>query len=236
VIAQGAVRLVAGGRLGARLSDDWDCNVYEVRGDDRVVLVDAGCGRAPLEPGDADTVLLTHLHLDHAGGAAGLAARGLRVLAHPWTAAGLRTGDEQRAGLVISRERGFYPSDARLDPVPSAEDLADGAVLDLGGVTVTAVETPGHADGHHAFLVEERSGERTLVAGDLVFPGGAVVLQPLPDCRLDVLWASLVRARQLGAGDLAAGHGMPETDGAAASLDAAIAAFASGGLPRQLGA
>jgi hydroxyacylglutathione hydrolase len=230
----GAVRLVAGGVVGPGVSDAWDCNVYEVRGTARTVLIDAGCGRVPIDPGAADAVLLTHLHLDHSGGAARLAARGLQVLAHPWTVEGLRAGDEDRAGLAVSRARGFYPQDFRLEPVPSAEAIEDGDALDLGGVTVTAVETPGHSDGHHAYLVEERSGRRTLVAGDLVFPGGAVVLQALPDCRLDVLWDSLRRARALHPDDLAAGHGLPDPFGAAAALEAALAAFAAGRLPPQL--
>jgi glyoxylase-like metal-dependent hydrolase (beta-lactamase superfamily II) len=231
----GAVRLVAGGELGPRLSDDWDCNVYQVRGTYRTVMIDAGCGRVPLEPGAADTVILTHLHLDHSGGAATLASRGLRILAHPWTAEGLRSGDEERAGLAAARDRGFYPSGARLQAVPSAEDIGDGDSLDLGGVSITAVESPGHSDGHHAYLVEERSGRRTLLAGDLVFPGGTIVLQPLPDCRLDLLWDSLLKARRLEADDLAAGHGLPAPGGASPSLDAAIAAFAAGGLPPQMG-
>jgi hydroxyacylglutathione hydrolase len=233
-MSNGRVVLFAGGRLGPRISDDWDCNVYMVRGDRRSILVDAGCGRVPLTaPDGVDAVLLTHLHLDHSGGAAALASQGLRVLAHPWSAAGLRQGDEDRAGLTAARNHGFYPADSRLRALPAAEDMVDGTEIDLGGVTVVAVETPGHADGHLAFLVSSDDGPTTLLAGDLCFPGGSVVLQPLPDCRLDRLWDSLCRVRALAPDDLAAGHGMPAPGAACGSLDTAIAAFAGGAIPQQ---
>jgi glyoxylase-like metal-dependent hydrolase (beta-lactamase superfamily II) len=135
--------------------------------------------------------------------------------------------------LTISQQRGFYPAGFRLEAC-AADGIDDGATLDLGGCTLTAIATPGHADGHLSFLVEDRDGRRTLLAGDLVFPGGRVVLQPLPDCRLDELWESLARVRALAPDALYAGHCEPVETGASDHLDVALAAFASGGIPEQL--
>ena len=216
------------------MTDEWDCNVWALHGRERSVLIDAGAGRTPLSPPpDVDTVLVTHLHFDHSAGAAALARQGLRVLAHPWTAEGLRAGDGERAGLDISQARGFYPPDFVIEPCP-AEGVEPGAVIDLGGLSVTPVETPGHADGHLAYLAEGEDGTRTLFSGDLVFPGGYVFLQPLPDCRLDRLWESLARVRELEPDGLYAGHYAPIEDDAVSHLDTAIAAFAAGGVPAQL--
>ena len=103
-----------------------------------------------------------------------------------------------------------------------------------GGCTITAVDTPGHADGHLSFVVEDEEGCRTLLAGDVVFPDGRIVLQPLPDCRLDRLWDSLRELRAFEPQRLYAGHCEPVEQGATAHLDTALAAFASGGIPAQL--
>jgi hydroxyacylglutathione hydrolase len=230
----GSIELIGGGALGPLVTDKWDCNVWALHGRKRTVLIDAGAGRTPLAlPPEADLVLVTHLHFDHSGGAAALARHGLRVLAHPSTAEGLRAGDGERAGLDISQERGFYPRDFAIESCP-AEEVESGAVIDLGGVRVTTIETPGHADGHLSYLAETEDGTRTLFSGDLVFPGGYVFLQPLPDCRLDRLWESLVRVRDLHPHGLYAGHCAPVEGDALSHLDIAISAFAAGGIPAQL--
>jgi glyoxylase-like metal-dependent hydrolase (beta-lactamase superfamily II) len=216
------------------LSGAWDCNVYAIHGRRRSVLIDAGAGLTALDvPAGVDAALVTHLHFDHAGGAAALARRGLRIFAHPWTAEGLRLGDAERGGLRISQERGFYPPDFA-QRACDAEAIEEGDVLELGGVSITVLETPGHADGHLAFLAEDEQGTRTLLAGDLVFPGGHVFLQPLPDCRLDRLWDSLRRARLSEPHRLYAGHCEPLDDGATSALDSALEAFSAGGIPPQL--
>lgn len=229
------IERIGGGALGPLLTDPFDGSFYVVRGRRRAILVDTGCGRRALRPpADVDTVLLTHLHLDHAGGAAALGAAGLRVLAHPWTAQALRTGDEERAGLLTAREQGIYPPDLRLKACPSVEDLDGGAVLDLGGGRLHVLDTPGHSDGHLAFLVEGSDGRRVLLAGDLVFAGGRVVLQALPDCRPERLRASLEQVRTLGPDALLAGHGEAVEHGATAHIDAALRHFEAGALPPQL--
>ena len=229
------IERVGGGALAPLLTDPWDCSYYLVRGTRRAVLVDAGAGRRAVRPpAGVDAVLLTHLHLDHSGGAAGLAAVGLRVLAHPWTAEGLRRGDEERAGLVQARAAGIYPPNARLVACPAVEELDDGAVIELGGARLEALHTPGHSEGHLAFLVEEDTGRRTLLAGDLVFADGRVVLQSLPDVSAGRLRASLERVRALAPDALLAGHGRAVAEHAQAHLDAALRCFERGQLPPQL--
>jgi glyoxylase-like metal-dependent hydrolase (beta-lactamase superfamily II) len=224
----GSVELVA----ASHLTDRYDCNAYVIWGEREAMVVDAGAGRAPLElPELARSVVLTHLHTDHAGGAARLARQGLRVLAHAWTAQGLAVGDEARAGLDRGRRWGMYPSDQRLEPCESVEAIADGTVFDLGGCSVHAVETPGHANGHLSLLVERRDGTCALVAGDLVFPRGTISLQVMPDCSIESIWRSIERVRVWQPDGLYAGHLDPVEQGAVGHLDLALSAFRSGRIP-----
>jgi hydroxyacylglutathione hydrolase len=215
---------------GANLTDAYDCNVYAIYGRDRAVLVDAGGGRVPIAvPPEVDSVILTHLHADHAAGARALGERGLRILAHPWTAEGLAVGDEERSGLARARSWGMYLPDQRLDAWPDVGTIDDGDELDLGDCRVTVVATPGHAAGHISLLVEART--RSLIAGDIVFPGGTISLQIMPDCSIDSIWQSIEQVRVLEPDALYAGHLAPVTSGAISHLDSALEAFRAGRIP-----
>src|SRR5262245_60100835 len=87
-------------------------------------------------------VVLTHHHRDHVGGAVAVArALAVPVWAHAETLARLPLGDLPR------------------------RTIEDREVLDLDGLSLLALHTPGHAPGHLAFF-EERHG--ALIAGDLV--------------------------------------------------------------------
>ena len=76
-IADG-VHLVASGRLGVSLKHPLDCNAYAVRCGGQYWLIDSGVGietgliLAQLPEQAIGGLLLTHYHLDHSGGAAGL--------------------------------------------------------------------------------------------------------------------------------------------------------------------
>ncbi len=111
-------------------------------------------------------ILVTHHHEDHVGGVADLRARtGARVYAH---------------------------RDARL-PFAVDEILDDLDTVNTGDGVLVALHTPGHADGHLAFLVD---GTGDVVAGDLVAGVGTIVLVP-PEGQLAAYLASLARVRPL---------------------------------------
>jgi glyoxylase-like metal-dependent hydrolase (beta-lactamase superfamily II) len=146
-----------------------------------------------------DWVFLTHIHLDHAGGAGLLAIHhpeatfvvhpsGVRHLANP-----TRLIDAVRAANPR-----LFPLYGRPRPIP-AERLygcADGETFDLGhGVAIEAVYTPGHAPHHVCFL--ECSSHR-LFAGDAVGHHAVPVDLPLtvpPRFDMKAALASLQRLR-----------------------------------------
>ncbi|OAT79375.1 MBL fold metallo-hydrolase [Desulfotomaculum copahuensis] len=129
-----------------------------------------------LAPEQVDYIILTHIHLDHAGGAGVLTEHlpRAKVLVHP---RGLRhLADPVR---LVSGARAVYGErfDALLGevrPVPADRlyALSDGETLDLGGGRVfTFYHTPGHAR-HHMIVHDPFSGG--------IFAGDALGLR-LPD-------------------------------------------------------
>ena len=129
-------------------------------------------------------VLLTHHHRDHIGGACVVARQlGCPILAHPQVLevlAGSTNGIETRP-------------------------LNDGDEIDLEGVTLRAVHTPGHAPGHLVFQLLE---SRLLVVGDLISGVSTILIDPQQG-DMDAYFASLDRASALECRALFPGHGPP---------------------------
>ncbi|XVV13576.1 MBL fold metallo-hydrolase [Actinoplanes sp. CA-131856] len=153
---------------------------YAVRlGDGPVTLVDAGIGpsgslaadwapvpgrlpdelaAAGIEPGDVETIVLTHLHNDHMGWAVPRDS--------PFTAARVLV---QRADVELYEahrdQAGQF--DLLIEPL-----RAEGRLQELDGDLalgpgVRVVATPGHTPGHQSVLVED-GDDNLLVAGDLL--------------------------------------------------------------------
>ena len=183
---------------------------YLIRGD-RPCLVETGTApSAPvvrdalaalgIGPADLATVVVTHIHLDHAGGAGDIAAmfpaaqiavhqRGARHLADP---SRLMAGARMVYGAALERLFGV------LAPVPAERIVAldDTGTVDLGGGRrLDSHYSPGHAK-HHVGLVDSDTGD--LYVGDaagVYMPdtGDVRPATPPPDFDLAAALASVRR-------------------------------------------
>ena len=134
-------------------------------------------------------VLLTHIHLDHAGAAGTIARRypDVRVVVHRLGATHL--ADPTR--LLASATRLYGDDMERLwgavEPVPPAQlQIVDGGeVLDVAGRSVSVLYTPGHAK-HHVSYIDPTSGVAWVgdVAGVCI--DGGYVLPPTPPPDIDL--------------------------------------------------
>ena len=146
-----------------------------------------------LTPADISEVLLTHIHLDHAGAAGHLAQHGATIYAHHVGVPHL--SDPQT--LLASATRIYGDDMDRLwgdmHPVPDDQLVAldDEDTFPLGNHTALALDTPGHASHHMSYVIGD-----TCFTGDVGgvrVPGETHVELPLapPEIRLDHWRASL---------------------------------------------
>lgn len=114
-----------------------------------------------LTPADVDWLILTHVHLDHAGGAGALMRRlpNARLAVHPRGAAHMIDPARLVAGATaVYGEEEMARSYGEIVPVPAERVVVagDGHVVDLAGRALLCVDTPGHAR-HHLCVWDARS-------------------------------------------------------------------------------
>ena len=148
-------------------------HAYRLRGPTGCVLIDPGAGLQTesilaslasegLRLGDIRAVLLTHFHCDHALSAWWFPEHGIPVMAAAHTVEVLA-----RAGHQV-----WYEHPELVRACPGIRVLADGKRLELAGLTITALATPGHTRGCMTYLVESAPGELSAITGDLLMPDG----------------------------------------------------------------
>lgn len=169
-----------------------------------------------------DWIVVTHIHLDHAGAAGSLARRfpGARVAVHEVGAPHLV--DPSKLWASAARIYGDRMDElwGGIDPIDEdrVHVLRDGDEIDLGDRILTAVETPGHARHHHAYL-DGDSG--TIFTGDALgvrLPDVGVVrpATPPPEFDLETAVASIRRLAAMGPASFCLTHFGPSSDGVAA--------------------
>lgn len=180
-----------------------NCYVLSLAERDDAIVIDPGAEepavRLALGERKIAAILLTHGHYDHIGAVAALRADGAKVYIGADDAKALTNPAYSLAALF-----GGSPSQGEAD-----ETLSDGQLLELAGISLRVLHTPGHTKGGCCFLTDEKS----LFAGDTMFrrsygrtdlPGG--------DDREMAL--SLARLRALDAETrVYPGHGAPTTIG-----------------------
>lgn len=122
-----------------------------------------------LSPASVDYVFLTHVHLDHAGGAGAMmrAFPDARLIVHPRGARHM--ADPTKLFAAVQEVYGAEEAhrlygDPLPIPVERIQEAGDGFSFDLAGRALVCLDTPGHAR-HHLCLLDSRSG--CLFTGDI---------------------------------------------------------------------
>jgi glyoxylase-like metal-dependent hydrolase (beta-lactamase superfamily II) len=184
---------------------------FVVRGAEGAVLVECGCAVAfdglvgqlaalGLTPAGLSALFVTHIHLDHAGSAGHFARAGVPVFVHPRGVRHLAEPSRLIAGSRAvhgPRYDRFYG-----DPLPIAADrlhaVDHGGVVEIAGMRFEAIETPGHARHHHAWVAGHAGAAPEVVfTGDvlaMVSPGSSHISIPVPPSDIDIpAWQESVR-------------------------------------------
>lgn len=151
---------------------------------------------------DLAHIVVTHIHLDHAGGVGTLAARFPRATVWVSERGAPHLADPTK--LVASTQRVYGEERMRqlfgeVEPVPSGRlrAIADGDTVLLGNRALDVLYTPGHAS-HHVCLVDSESG--AVFTGDALgvhLPDVRVLrpATPPPDFDIELAVASIERIR-----------------------------------------
>ncbi len=146
----------------------------------RVAFVDTGTNdslptalaaldKLGLDASAVDYVILTHIHLDHAGGAGAMmrAFPNARLVVHPRGARHMAEPSKLVAGVsAVYGAEYVQRVYGEILPVPAERiiEAGEGQVLSLAGRQLSCIDTPGHAR-HHICIIDERSGG--IFTGDM---------------------------------------------------------------------
>ncbi len=176
---------------------DVDNNVYVIGNDSECVIIDAAHSVEPILEAVAgrsvQAILLTHGHNDHIGVAPAL---------------------QEATGAPIRLHGDDWFLYQRVFPGTPDAALTDGDIIEVGGVSLRVLHTPGHAPGACCFYAPALAA---LFSGDTLFHGGpgatgrsfsdfGTIIDSISTCLLTLPSETLVLT----------GHGTPTTIGAEA--------------------
>jgi glyoxylase-like metal-dependent hydrolase (beta-lactamase superfamily II) len=142
-----------------------NCFLVRAEGQDRVLIVDPGeeaeriLAAAERLGTGVEAILLTHCHFDHIGAVAPVAK-----------ATGAPVYCPQLEVPVLADIMSFvpWPEFGPFESYDADETLSGGEALELAGMTLDVIHTPGHSPGHLTYSVR---GEASIFSGDVLFQG-----------------------------------------------------------------
>jgi glyoxylase-like metal-dependent hydrolase (beta-lactamase superfamily II) len=170
---------------------------YLIRHSSGAVLIESGPGStlSGLQAGlaahglavsDVTHVLLTHIHLDHAGAAGWLARHGAQIYVHPNGAPHLLNPEKllASAARIYGEKMGELWGEFLPVPENQLRIARDGEEIVIGNLRFVPISTPGHAEHHHAYRFEDIcfSGD----VGGVRIPGFQHIRIPMPPPELDL--------------------------------------------------
>ncbi len=183
----------------------YDSNIYLIM-DEKKIIIDTGTGmhhdavlknlRGLADPKEVETIVLSHRHFDHTGGAEALqAATEADLLIHESAAEAMRQGDD-----VTTAARAFGKSFPKLE----VKAMKEGDVLDLGELKLEVFHTPGHSICSIALYDK---ATKTLFPGDTIYTEGSIGRWDLPTGNYEELVASIRELQSMDVKNLYPGHG-----------------------------
>lgn len=174
-----------------------------------VVLIETGPGSTipalreglksfGLDVSDITDVLLTHIHLDHAGAAGWLGQQGARVYVHSKGAPHMADPEKLLASAtrIYGERMDELWGEFLAVPEERLSIVGDGDIIEVGSLQFIVLDTPGHANHHNAYIFQD-----VCFTGDV----GGVRLRdaqfirlpmPPPEFELETWRASLAKLRR----------------------------------------
>jgi glyoxylase-like metal-dependent hydrolase (beta-lactamase superfamily II) len=142
-----------------------NCFLFRADGSDRAVIVDPGEeAERILRPVEelgltVEAILVTHCHFDHIGAVAPVA-----------NATGAPVYCPEIEVPVLADIMSFvpWPGFGPYDSYDADETVSGGERLDLAGLEIDVLFTPGHSPGHVTYAIPD---EGALFSGDVLFQG-----------------------------------------------------------------
>ena len=142
-----------------------NCFLFRPEGGDKLLVVDPGdeadriLAAVEATGAEVEAILLTHTHFDHIGAVAPVARA---------TGAPVYVPEIEKPVLADIMAyvpwEGFGP----FESYDADETLSGGETLELAGLTLDVIFTPGHSPGHVTYSVR---GEDAIFSGDVLFQG-----------------------------------------------------------------
>ncbi len=160
-----------------------------------------------LKPENVEYIAVTHVHLDHGGGAGSLSeiCKNAKVLVHPKGEKHLVNPEKlwNASKSVLSEIADVYgePKPLNSDRIIATEDMLE---VSLGNSKIKVVHTPGHAPHHQSYVLDDK----VLFSGDSagVYKDGKIIPTTPPIFDVDKALQSIDRMASISPEKIAFTH------------------------------